>query len=444
MSETNRILMIRRLNYFVNVVVILFFSFIISSTTTKISGRALAREFLERAQFLPILPQNIAVLALLGILALGASNILKGYFLKRNYRGMNWLLLADFFLCLLITYYMNFSYRGIFLLLIMNIITYARDPYSRIWMLLFGLGAFILADYDLWSNRFVMLSLNEYVNYNSADTRFFMLFGKNFLTSVNEIAFIAFLYVLLQNKISENTAIRSLNKKLSETASELKMAYIQLEGYTQTMEENAKMKERNRLAREIHDILGHSLTSIIIGLEACVAIIGFEPEIAKKQLANILDLSRKGLEDVRRSVRELKVDVISRSELIPAIVAMIKDVNDCTPVHIDLKINGKVLKLKEDEEQTVYRIIQESITNAIRHGKATQINVHMAFLQHLVKIRVEDNGRGCTSVDSGFGLNHMKERVALLNGRFEYETKPLEGFEIRVEIPVRWGEAYDE
>lgn len=444
MPETMRILWIRRLNYCVNVVVILFFSFIISSTTTKISDRALAREFLERAQFLPILPHNITVLALMGIVALGGSNLLKSYLLKKNYHGMNLILMTDFLLCFLIVYYMNFSYRGIFLLLIMNIITYARDPYSRIWMLLFGLSAFILADYDLWSNRFVMLSLNEYVNYNSSDTRFLMLFGKNLLTSINDIAFIAFLYVLLQNKISENTAIRSLNKRLSETASELKMAYIQLEDYTRTMEENAKMKERNRLAREIHDILGHSLTSIIIGLEACVAIIGFEPEIAKKQLANILELARKGLEDVRRSVRELKVDVISRSELIPAIHAMVKDINECTPVHIDFHLVGKVLKLKEDEEQTVYRIIQESITNAIRHGKATQIDLELFFEQHRIKIRIQDNGIGCEAIEDGFGLTHIKERVGILNGFVHYDTKPGHGFIMKVEIPVRWGEAYDE
>ncbi len=443
MTETTRISIIRKMVYIVNVVVILFFSFIISSTTPKIFDGFLARDFLERVQFLPIIPQNIAVFAMLYMLALGGSNIVKSYLLKKNFFGVQLLLLVDFLLCFMIVYYMNFSYRGIFLLLMMNIITYAKEPYSRIWMLVFAIISFILVDYDIWSNRFAMLSLTEYVDYNPAETKFFMLVGKNLLTSINEIGFIAFLYVLLQNKINENEAIRSLNTKLRETASELKIANIQLEDYAETMEENAKMKERNRLAREIHDILGHSLTSITTGLEACVSIIGYEPEVAKKQLAKILDLSRKGLNDVRRSVRELKVDIISKSELIPAITAMVNDINECTPVKIDMKISGLILKLKEDEEQTVYRIIQESITNAIRHGKANHIDLHVDYYQHTIKVMIKDNGIGSLNVEEGFGLTHIRERVSMLNGTVEYESISGEGFTINVGIPIRWGNVYD-
>lgn len=429
--------------YFLNIVIILFFSFIISSTTTKIFDGFLAREFLERVQFLPIIPQNIAVLAMLYMLALGASNILKSYLLNKKFFGVRLLLLLDFWLCFMIVYYMNFSYRGIFLLLMMNIITYAKEPHSRVGMLIIALISFILLDYDIWSNRLAMLSLTEYVDYNSEEVKIFMLVVKNLLTSINEIGFIGFLYLLLQNKINENTAISSLNTKLRETASELKIANIQLEDFARTMEENAKMKERNRLAREIHDILGHSLTSITTGLEACVSIIGFEPEVAKVQLGKILDLSRKGLNEVRRSVRELKVDIISKSELIPAITVMVNDINECTPVKIDMVISGTILKLNEDEEQTVYRIIQESITNAIRHGKASHIDLHIEFHLHAMKVMVADNGNGCAKIEEGFGLTHIRERIMMLNGTMKYETNPKEGFTIIVGIPVRWGAAYD-
>jgi len=442
MVETTRISNLRKMNYIVNVIIILFFSFIISSTTTKICDSSLARQFLERAQFLPIIPQNIAVRAMIYMLALGGSNILKSYLLKKNLFGVRLLLLIDFGLCFMIVYYLNFSYRGIFLLLMMSIITYAKEPHTRIWMLIFALISFILVDYDIWSNRLVMVSLTEYVDYNSDETKIFMLVGKNLLTSINQIGFIAFLYVLLQNKINENTAIHSLNKKLTETASELKIANIQLEDYAQTMEENAKTKERNRLAREIHDILGHSLTSITIGLEACVSIIGFEPEVAKKQLGKILEHSRKGLNDVRRSVRELKVDMISKSELIPAITAMVLDINECTPTKIDMQISGEVLKLKEDEEQTVYRVIQESITNAIRHGKANHIDLYIDFYKDSIKVMVKDNGKGSINVEEGFGLIHIRERVAMLNGTMKYATNTGEGFAMIVEIPIRCGDEF--
>jgi len=380
---------------------------------------------------------------MVNMLAIGGSNVLKKYLLEKNPFGVKVLLILDFLLCFMIVYYFNFSYRGIFLLLIMNIITYAKDTYFRVWMLIFAMISFILVDHDIWSNRLAMLSLTEYVEYNSNETKFFMLASKNLLTSINDIGFITFLYFLLQNKINENTSIRSLNEKLKETATELKIANMQLEDFAETMEENAKMKERNRLAREIHDILGHSLTSITTGLEACVSIIGFEPEVAEKQLRKILELSRKGLDDVRRSVRELKVDIISKSELIPAIEAMVNDINECTPVRIDMEISGQTLRLNEDEEQTTYRIIQESITNAIRHGRANHIDLHIDFFHHTINVMIKDNGIGSVNINEGFGLTHIRERVALLNGKMQYETKPGEGFTITVSIPIRWGDVYD-
>jgi len=443
MKVNTRIVVIRKFIYFVNISIILFFSNIISSTTSKICDSFQAREFIERAQYLPIVPRNVPIFALTFMIALGISNVLKSYLQKKNYFGVGILLFGDFIFCALIVYYLNFSYRGIFLLLIMNIIYYIKDNRTRIWMLVVALVFYILSDYDVLSGRLVMVSLNEYVDYYSTDSKFYILASKNILTSINDIGFVIFLYFLLQNKINENRAIRKLNKELRITASELEVANIQLKELAKTSEENVKMKERNRLAREIHDILGHSLTSITTGIEACVELIGIDSELAKKQLNKILELSRKGLLDIRRSVRELKIDSIAKTELLPAIQNLVKDINDCTPVLINLEIAGKVLKLKDDEDQTVYRIIQESITNSIRHGKASEINITIIFYQHTMKISVKDNGIGSNKVNEGFGLTHIRERVDMLNGRIDYETTGNKGFNLNVEIPIRWGNAYD-
>jgi len=234
-----------------------------------------------------------------------------------------------------------------------------------------------------------------------------------------------------------------LNEQLRTTATELEVANIHLKDYASTLEENTKMKERNRLAREIHDILGHSLTSITTGLEACIEILGINPELAKNQLEKILELSRKGLVDVRRSVKELKVDQIEKSQFIPAIKDLVKDINECTPVNVILSITGVTAKVKEDEEQIIYRIIQESLTNAIRHGKAKVIQLDMIFGDHELLIRVIDDGIGCEKVMEGFGLSHIQEWLKLLKGNLSYQTAPDQGFQLEVYIPIRWGDAYD-
>lgn len=443
MEISSRISFIRKTIFSVNVVVILFFSYIISSTTSKICEGFQAREFIERAQYLPIVPSNVPVFALSFMVALGVSNIIKSHLDEKKHLAIGTLLIADFLFCSMIVYYLNFSYRGIFLVLIMNIIYYVKDNKARIWMLLIALICYILSDYDVLSSRLVMVSLNEYVDYYTLDTKFFILAGKNILTSINDISFVIFLYFLLQNKINENKAIRSLNQELRVTASELEVANIQLKELARTSEENVKMKERNRLAREIHDILGHSLTSITTGIEACVEIIGFDTELAKKQLNRILELSRKGLLDIRRSVKELKIDSIAKSELIPAIQTLVKDINECTPLEIELQIVGKILKLKDDEDQTVYRIIQESITNAIKHGHATKIHLNLEYSQHVLKIIVKDDGLGTDIMTNGFGLTHIRERIDMLKGTMAIDTKAGEGFILKVDIPIRWGNAYD-
>ncbi len=443
MEINSRISIIRKFIFCINVAVIIFFFYIISSTTLKICDSFQAREFIERAQYLPVVPQNIPIFALSFMGALGISNILKSTLYKKNLFGVSLLLIVDFLICSMIVYYLNFSYRGIFLVLIMNIIYYVKDNKKRISMLLFALIFYILSDYDVLSSRLTIVSLNEYVDYYSFDKKFLILAGKNILTTINDIGFIVFLYFLLQNKINENKAIRSLNQELRVTASELKVANIQLKDFAKTSEENVKMKERNRLAREIHDILGHSLTSITTGIEACVEMIGFDPELAKKQLRKILLLSRKGLLDVRRSVNELKIDSIAKAELIPAIKTLVNDINECTPIRICLSIKGEVVKLKDDEDQTVYRIIQESITNAIRHGEASKIDLQLLYSEDHLKIIITDDGLGTDYIQEGFGLSHIRERLDMLKGVIEIDTKKGEGFAITVELPIGWEKVND-
>lgn len=443
MTKITRIAIVRKLNFTINFIIILFFTFVILTTTDKINDSFQARDFLEKAQYLPIIPWKLPVYAS-GFMALfGLSNVIKGYLVKNQKMGVTILLCVDFFVCIMITYYLNFSYSGIYLLLIANVIYYSTSNRMRIWMLVSALSCYIIFDYDILSSRLVILSINEYINYYSNNSKIYIQACKNVLSSLNDIGFIVFIYFLLQNKINENKDIRQLNQQLQVTASELELANIQLKEYASEYAEIAKMKERNRLAREIHDILGHSLTSITTGIEACVEMISVNPAFAKNQLGKILELSRKGLLDVRRSVRELKIDSLEKYELIPAIKNLVNDINICTAVNVELAIQGAILKLKDDEEQTVYRIIQESITNAIRHGKARHIFLNIDYVAHTILVRIKDDGIGCDDIKAGFGLTHIRERVEMLGGQCSYYGENGKGFEVNVKIPVRWGKAYD-
>ena len=110
-------------------------------------------------------------------------------------------------------------------------------------------------------------------------------------------------------------------------------------------------------------------------------------------------------------------------------------------VNISFEKQVRPLKFHEDEEEAVYRVIQEASTNAIRHGHAARISICIAKKDQWLTVQVKDNGCGCEKVEKGFGLKHMEERLKLLGGKLSWDGSRT-GFVIRAEIPIRWGEGY--
>jgi signal transduction histidine kinase len=197
-------------------------------------------------------------------------------------------------------------------------------------------------------------------------------------------------------------------------------------------------KERNRLAREIHDTLGHTLTGLSVGLEACQVMIDRDVNVTKAQLGILQESAKRGLTDVRRSVDKLKPDALERYSLKEALDMMIMDFQKLTDVTILYLCHLPLVNLNADEEEIVYRVVQEGMTNSVRHGHATKIYVSIAQADNNLIIIIEDNGQGCKDVNPGFGIHHLTERINLLQGRIRYYGD--NGFELIVEIPMRRGE----
>lgn len=115
---------------------------------------------------------------------------------------------------------------------------------------------------------------------------------------------------------------------------------------------------------------------------------------------------------------------------------MISDISKTAKVNVEFNKFIDDFKFNTDEEDAIYRVIQEGITNSIRHGKATNIRVNVKKDNEILKIEIEDNGIGCKEVKKGFGLQHIKEQINLLNGDIYYNGE--KGFVLIVSIPIRW------
>lgn len=424
-----------------NFILVLFISGLMCYTIYgEIISSCLAKDFLEQINTLPMVPWKIPVISISAFLLL----LLNMYFKNKNKLLADNLLLVviiEIILCTIVTLCLSLSYNGVILLIIADLVPHSKN--TRVKILVLGLVflCFVFADYDLIVSKLHIISFQTYLDYYNTSTRNVFLVMKNILSSVNMLSFMAYMILLITMQIQKNERMNLLNEELNSANEQLQQANNQLEIYAKTTEKMTETRERNRLAREIHDTLGHSLTGMIAGIDACITMIDYSTDLTKQQLKTIGDVARQGMKDVRRSVKALRPDALERLDLKTALEQMIAEMRTTAGADITFCNEIKVLKFNEDEENMIYRIVQECITNAIRHGKADKIYIHMYREYDKVTLQIKDNGIGCKDVKIGFGLQHMKERLEMLNGILEYDGS--NGFMIQATIPIRWGGNYD-
>ena len=322
----------------------------------------------------------------------------------------------------------GFGYTGIVMLLLADTMRYRIDWKKRIIYIVAICIAYLAMSGNKMYSLPHVIPLSQMWAYYRQDVRNSLLSVLDMLSLLNTMIFILYMVVMTLSQTSEKERILRLN-------SQLQMANRKLEEYAQEQVRMTETRERNRLAREIHDTLGHSLTGIITGIEACIMLMDIAPEATKEQLRAIAEVARNGITDVRHSVNALRPDALETLSLESAIRKLVEESEKSTGVKIDLVFPENLQDLDQDEEDVLYRIVQESITNAIRHGKATHIDVRMERVDNDLRIRIADNGKGCDNIQSGFGLHHMQERIEMLKGTLSYSGK--DGFVIEAVVPIR-------
>ena len=337
-------------------------------------------------------------------------------------------ILIELGLSLLIMKNISFSATCILFLIIADSLLYVDKPVDRSICIILVFLAYMLSNYGYLSNYIPMISFQEYLSVYNSKTHGLLLGIEVTLSNLNIVLFIAYIFLYLQKQMDETQKFAALN-------AELKRLNNQLKGYANLREKMGETKERNRLAREIHDTLGHTLTGIATGLDACITIVDSNTDLVKKQLQLLSNVAKEGLNDVRRSVSKLRIDALDNHTLKYALEKMIAEYENTTNAKIHFICHLSSLEFQLDEEEAIYRIVQESCTNAIRHGKASEIFITFGIDSDKLIIIIEDNGIGCKDIKEGFGLHHMKERVKLLNGTVRYYS--TEGFSVIVEVPIR-------
>lgn len=418
----------------INFIAVVFVCSFIWYTTEKIRNHYEARAFLNSVGKIPGNPKKnfVICMCMMGILILTAA--LRQFMKNLSNRWIIASLVLEFLVCAAVIYQMDFNYNGLLLLVFANTIACVKDGKTKLLFVVLAIAGYLIADYNLLSIYMPLYNISNYIEYYNISTQQYLLGGFNILRSLNIILFIMYcVYVI--------NAQRGTIEEVNILYHELQAANEQLTEYADMSERMAKTKERNRLAREIHDTLGHTLTGIATGLDACLALMDVSAEQTRKQLLLLSEVSREGIKDIRRSVNELRPDALERLSLSLAIRKMITDMSRASDVQIYFETEEKNMKFDEDEENAIYRIIQESVTNAIRHGKAEHIWISFQKAEGEILLQIKDDGVGCKEIKNGFGTKHIMERIEMLGGRVTFDGQ--HGFTVTAHIPIRWGEMYD-
>jgi signal transduction histidine kinase len=206
--------------------------------------------------------------------------------------------------------------------------------------------------------------------------------------------------------------------------------------YAAEAEELATLRERNRLAREIHDNLGHYLTAVNMQIEAAMAVLSTDQERTLQALTKAQALTKEGLSEVRRSISALRANPIENRALNEAILLLVEE-HRAAGNTIEYQVLGDIRPCSAAVEMTLYRIAQEGLTNIRKHAGATCADLNLNYREpRCIRLTLHDDGVGSSQPDGGFGLLGVRERVHLLGGTLAIQTAVGHGFSLQVELPT--------
>jgi signal transduction histidine kinase len=222
---------------------------------------------------------------------------------------------------------------------------------------------------------------------------------------------------------------------------ELQAKNRQLEEYAAQVETLAVIEERNRLAREMHDTIGHRLTSAAVQLEGAQRLAPSEPERAAAMIGAGRQQVREALQDLRQTVGRLREPVEVELSLPKALQRLAASFQDATGLTIHLELPENACEVSSTQRLALYRAAQEGLTNVQRHAAAHQAWLHLECSAGQVRLRVTDDGRGLggNGPTSGFGLRGLQERAAQLGGIVTISDRPDGGTILAIQLPVQEG-----
>jgi signal transduction histidine kinase len=238
------------------------------------------------------------------------------------------------------------------------------------------------------------------------------------------------LFVAVINSISLLVVgyfINRLINRLKNQQEQLAQANAQIRNYAGAVEELTISRERNRLARELHDTLAHSLSGLSVQLETALAYWDVEPETTRELLEKSLTATRSGLDDTRRALKALRASPIDDLGLRLALVKLAESAAERGNLRLSLSLPEPFPSLTPDVEQCIYRVAQEALENVVHHADAKSLALQLEISGEQVSLKIEDDGLGfdpqAAQTAGHYGLAGMRERAQVVGGQLLIDSQ---------------------
>lgn len=234
--------------------------------------------------------------------------------------------------------------------------------------------------------------------------------------------------------------IHRLVKDMKQRTSELAEANRRLSNYTVALEQLAVSRERNRLAREFHDTVAHTLSAVAVQLEATDALKKSDPERADALLAQSLQMTRSGLSETRRAIQALRAAPLEDLGLRNALENLARSAAERNSWALSMELPADLPNLTPDVEHSLYRITEEALRNIGQHARARAVNLSLSLHDGRLRLSVQDDGTGFDPANpeaaGRFGLQGMRERAGEIGAALEITSTPGAGTRLTLEMPL--------
>jgi signal transduction histidine kinase len=261
----------------------------------------------------------------------------------------------------------------------------------------------------------VIISMIKYV---------YLIYYKFNLSNVSQMVFFLMVNILILVIATFAQQTKEEKEKKDILYRELLDTHKQLKEYTDELKRLSAIEERNRIARDIHDTLGHNMTALIMQLQMAGHYAKSDDEKSSQMINNSLSTAKESLTKIREVVETLRGKETSPEM---AIKTLVEEFSKKTGAEIELKTEGEMSN-NYGVNSAIYHILQEGMTNAIRHGNASKIWIKLTYSNKNIKFSIKDNGAGAVAFIEGFGLKGIRERVESFDGNVEYKSQ--DGFVI--------------